>query len=91
MGDLEGTQLVAALQQLPPEQREVLVLQMVAGLTVAEVATVLGKTVGQVKALRHRGQASLARNLGLRSPDQPQEPPSPLDPDHLASQEKHQA
>jgi RNA polymerase sigma factor (sigma-70 family) len=90
MGDLEGTQLVAALQQLPPEQREVLVLQMVAGLTVAEVATVLGKTVGEVKALRHRGQASLARDLGLRSPDQPQEPPSPLDPDHLASQEKHQ-
>jgi RNA polymerase sigma factor (sigma-70 family) len=89
-GDREGTQLVAALQQLPPEQREVLVLQMVAGLTLPEVATALGKTVGAVKALRHRGQASLARVLGLQSLDQSQERPSPFDPDYLASHEKYQ-
>ena len=85
---LEGTQLLAALQQLPPEHREVLMLQMVAGLTVAEVATVLGMTVGQVKALRHRGQASLARVLGLRSLDQLQERPWSLEPHHLANQEE---
>ena len=89
-GHPEGTQLVAALQQLSPEQREVLMLQLVAGLTVPEVATVLGMTVGEVKALRHRGLAGLARVLGLRSFDQPQERPSSLDPEHLASQEKDQ-
>jgi RNA polymerase sigma factor (sigma-70 family) len=89
-GHPEGTQLVAALQQLSPDQREVLMLQLVAGLTAPEVATVLGMTVGQVKALRHRGQASLARVLGLQSLDQPQERPSLLDPEHLADQEEHQ-
>jgi len=52
------------------------------------VASVLGKTTGAVKALQHRGLASLARVLGLRSPDEtPQRPyPSP-DPDRLTSQE----
>jgi DNA-binding NarL/FixJ family response regulator len=89
-GHLEGTKLVAALQQLSPEQREVLMLQMVAGLTVPEVATALGKTVGEVKALHHRALAGLARVLGSRNPEQPQERPSSLDPDHLARQEKHQ-
>jgi RNA polymerase sigma-70 factor, ECF subfamily len=83
-GHLKGTQLAAALQQLSPEQREVLMLHMVAGLTVPEVATALGKTVGEVKALRHRGLVSLTRGLGLGSSDQSQERPSPLDPDYLS-------
>jgi RNA polymerase sigma factor (sigma-70 family) len=89
-GHPEGTQLVAALRQLSPDQREVLMLQLVAGLTAPEVATVLGKTVGQVKVLRHRGLARLAQVLGLGSREEPQERLSSLDPDHLASQEKHQ-
>jgi DNA-directed RNA polymerase specialized sigma24 family protein len=59
-------------------------LHMVAGLTVPEVATALGKTVGEVKALRHRGLVSLTRGLGLGSSDQSQERPSPLDPDYLS-------
>jgi DNA-directed RNA polymerase specialized sigma24 family protein len=80
---------VAALRQLSSGQREVLMLQLVAGLTAPEVATALGMTVGKVKALRHRGQANLARVLGLRSLDQLQERPSSLDPDHLANQNEH--
>jgi hypothetical protein len=32
------------------------------------VAAILGKTTGAVKALQHRGLASPARVLGLRSP-----------------------
>jgi RNA polymerase sigma factor (sigma-70 family) len=67
MGHLDDAQVVAALQQLSPDQREVLLLSMVAGLTVPEVATALGKTVGVVKALRHRGLAALAGILDLRS------------------------
>jgi RNA polymerase sigma factor (sigma-70 family) len=64
MGHLEDTQVVEALQQLSPDQREVLLLSMVSGLTAPEVAAALGKTVGEVKALRHRGLAAL-RGLGL--------------------------
>jgi|Tabmets5t2r1_1033131.scaffolds.fasta_scaffold00572_5 RNA polymerase sigma factor (sigma-70 family) len=90
MGHLDDAQVVAALQQLSPDQREVLLLSMFAGLTVPEVATALGKTVGEVKALRHRGLAGLARVLGRRSSGQPPEPPSSPDPDDLASQENHQ-
>jgi DNA-directed RNA polymerase specialized sigma24 family protein len=90
MGRLEDPQVVKALQQLPPNQREVLLLSMVAGLTAPEVAAIVGKTIGQVKALRQRGLASLAEVLGRQSSEQPQEHPSPLDPGHLASQEEHQ-
>jgi hypothetical protein len=43
----------------------VLLLRLAAGLTVGEVAATLGKTTGAVKALQHRGLASLARKLGL--------------------------
>jgi DNA-directed RNA polymerase specialized sigma24 family protein len=67
MGHLEDAQVMAALQRLSAEQREVVLLRMVAGLTVPEVATALGKSVGAVKALQHRGLNSLARVLGLRS------------------------
>jgi DNA-directed RNA polymerase specialized sigma24 family protein len=62
---------------------------MVAGLTAAEVAAAPGKTVGAVKALRHRGLASLARVLGRTELGQPQERLSSLGPDSLASQEEH--
>ena len=82
---------MAALQQLSAEQREVLMLQLVAGLTVPEVATALGKTTNAVKALQHRGLASLARVWGLRSLRETQERPYPSpDPDHLTTQEKRQ-
>jgi RNA polymerase sigma factor (sigma-70 family) len=73
---LEDSQVAAALQQLSPDQREVLLLSMVAGLTAPEVATALGKTVNTVKALRHRGLARLTRVLGLRSLHETQEHPS---------------
>ena len=49
-----------------PDQREVLLLRMAGGLTAPEVAAILGKTTGAVKALQHRGLASLARVLGLQ-------------------------
>jgi RNA polymerase sigma factor (sigma-70 family) len=67
MGHVDNTQLAAALKQLSPDQREVLLLSMVVGLTAPEVATALGKTVGEVKALRHRAFAALVGVLDLRS------------------------
>jgi Sigma-70, region 4 len=84
--------MIAAIQQLPPDQREVL-LRMAAGLTAPEVAAEIHKTTGAVKALQHRGLASLAVVLGLRGSDldnaaarlrawlqRPQQPPHHADP-----------
>jgi RNA polymerase sigma-70 factor (ECF subfamily) len=88
---LEGTRVLTAMRELSPDQREVLLLRMTAGLTAPEVAATLGKTTGAVKALQHRGLVSLARILGLRSPEQPQEHPyPPPDPDRLTSQEEEE-
>ena len=89
MEQMEGRRVMAALQRLAPDQREVL-LHMAAGLTAPEVAEILGKTTGAVKALKHRGLASLARVLGLQSPDQTPDHPYPSPDPDLASQEKHQ-
>jgi RNA polymerase sigma-70 factor, ECF subfamily len=85
---LESSRVLAALRQLSPDQREVLLLRMAAGLTAPEVADALHKTTGAVKALQHRGLASLARVLGLHSPHEasPSPYPSP-DPGRLTSQE----
>jgi RNA polymerase sigma-70 factor, ECF subfamily len=63
---VEGGRVLAALERLSSDQREVLLLRMAAGLTAPEVARALGKTTGAVRALQHRGLASLARALGLR-------------------------
>ena len=57
-------ELRAALAQLSPDQREVLILRVVAGLTAQEIAETTGRTVGSVKALQHRGLDSLGRLLG---------------------------
>jgi RNA polymerase sigma-70 factor (ECF subfamily) len=62
---IEGDRVLAALRQLSPHQREVLLLRTAAGLTTAEVAAIVGKTTGAVKALQHRGVASLSRLLGV--------------------------
>ena len=55
--------LLAALRQLAPPTREVVVLHHLADLSVAEVAATLGVPVGTVKARLVRGRAMLARLL----------------------------
>jgi RNA polymerase sigma-70 factor, ECF subfamily len=88
---LEGTRVMAALRQLSEDQRQVLLLRMAAGLSAPEVAAALHKTTGAVKALQHRGLASLARVLGLRSPHDPPGAPYPsLDPARLSSTEEQE-
>lgn len=54
---------LALIGLLTDEQRDVLVLRVVADLTVDEVATVLGRSPGAVKALQRRGLTSLRRIL----------------------------
>lgn len=59
-----GTERVRRLcAQLPPDQRDVLLLRMAAGMTLEETATALGKSVGAVKALQHRAVEALRRNF----------------------------
>lgn len=55
--------LRAALARLPEDQREVLVLRHVAGLTPSEIAKRLGKTEGSIHGLHHRGRGALQAAL----------------------------
>ena len=62
--ELERRQsLKEALAGLPEEQRKVLVMRHVAGLSPAEIAQRLGKTESSVHGLHHRGRATLQATL----------------------------
>jgi RNA polymerase sigma-70 factor, ECF subfamily len=52
-----------ALQRLPQDQREVLVLRHVAGLSPGEIADRLGKTEASIHGLHHRGRGALRAAL----------------------------
>jgi RNA polymerase sigma-70 factor, ECF subfamily len=52
-----------ALERLPDEQREVLVLRHVAGLSPREIAERLGKSEASIHGLHHRGRAALRAAL----------------------------
>ncbi len=56
-----------ALALLTDEQQQVISLRFIAGYSTVEVAQALGKTEGAVKALQHRGLASLRRLLEIES------------------------
>lgn len=58
-----GQSLQQALAQLPGDQREVLVLRHVVGLSPTEIADVLGKTESSVHGLHHRGRHCLQSAL----------------------------
>jgi len=55
--------LRAALATLPAEQRTVVVLRHVVGLTPVEIATRMGRTESSVHGLHHRGRRSLQQEL----------------------------
>ncbi|MDQ3896697.1 MAG: sigma-70 family RNA polymerase sigma factor [Actinomycetota bacterium] len=48
---------------LAPDQRDVLLLRLLACLTVEEIAQALGKSPGAVKALQRRGLAAIRRQI----------------------------
>lgn len=58
-------QLRAALFELTPDQRQVIMLVFIEGWRKSEVAAALGKPVGAVKSLQHRAINALRRNLGI--------------------------
>ena len=63
LGNLGRQAVQALIDRCAPDQREVLLLRILGGLSLAEVAEVVGKTVGAVKALQHRGIAAVAREM----------------------------
>lgn len=71
VGDVEvdafatfGDQRIRSLLELlSPDQRDVLLLRIVADLSLEDTAAALGKSRGAVKSLQHRALATLRRHL----------------------------
>lgn len=62
--------LVAALQQLPAEQRRAIVLHHLCDMPVAEIAAETGTPVGTIKARLARGRTALAALLSDQLPEE---------------------
>jgi len=62
-GILTGAQVEWLLAPLTDDQRDVLLLRVIAGLSVHEAAGVMGKSEGAVRVLQHRAVAALRRRI----------------------------
>jgi RNA polymerase sigma-70 factor (ECF subfamily) len=51
------------LDRLTPDQRDVLLLRILGGLTIAEIAAIVGRREGAVKMLQARGLATVKREI----------------------------
>lgn len=60
---LDGQAALAAIDQLTPDQRQVLLLRVLADLSISEISRTVGKPETAVKALLHRATATLKRRL----------------------------
>ena len=60
---LRTTELLSAFEELTEDQRAVLALRIIGGLTVSETARVLERREGAVKALQRRGLHTLRRTM----------------------------
>lgn len=54
---------VALISELPPDQAEAVMLRIVAGMDVARVASIMGRTPGSIRVLCHRGLRRLEQRL----------------------------
>ncbi len=61
--NLDVKQVFQALGQLTQSQQEVIELRFIGGLSVAEVAKVLGKSEGAVRVMQHSALAALRKRL----------------------------
>ena len=62
---LDIAQILQATKQLTESQREVISLRFTSELSIVEVARIMGKSVGAVKALQHSAIAALRRELSV--------------------------
>ena len=67
LASLAHERVHALLSLLTPDQRDVLVLRIVADLSVADTATILGKRPEAVKALQHRALGALRRSISSQT------------------------
>jgi len=63
MDSLGQAGMLALIERLSSEQRQVLTLKFLFGFANAEVAGILGKSEGAVKSLQHRALASLQKHV----------------------------
>jgi RNA polymerase sigma factor (sigma-70 family) len=62
VADRLGSEQVRALcQRLSADQRDVLLMRLLSRLTIDEIAAVMGRTPGSVKALQRRGLLAISR------------------------------
>jgi RNA polymerase sigma-70 factor, ECF subfamily len=67
---LRGDAAVALVRScLPRDQAEVILLRVLGGLTVDEVAAIVDKRPGNVRVLQHRGLRRLAEKLSHEAPE----------------------
>jgi RNA polymerase sigma-70 factor (ECF subfamily) len=66
MENLSTADAMSLIASLPRDQAEVVALRVVAGLDVAAVAELLGRTPGSVRTTAHRGLRRLAVTLSQR-------------------------
>jgi RNA polymerase sigma-70 factor (ECF subfamily) len=59
--------MLELIEELSPEQQQVLTLKFVFNFANAETATILGKTEGAIKSLQHRALVSLQKQLERRA------------------------
>src|SRR5213595_1090010 len=65
--------MLELIEELSPEQQQVLTLKFVFGFSNGEAATILGKTEGAVKSLQHRALVTLHKKLEQQREEEPSE------------------
>jgi RNA polymerase sigma-70 factor (ECF subfamily) len=65
----EQTALLAAMEELTDEQRDVVFLRFMEGLSIKDVAEVMGKTEGAIKALQFRSMQALSKIMQQKGGD----------------------
>jgi RNA polymerase sigma-70 factor (ECF subfamily) len=58
-------QLVLATKKLTPAQQEVILLRFAGELPIAQVAKIMGKSEGAIKALQHSAIVALRKTLAV--------------------------
>jgi RNA polymerase sigma factor (sigma-70 family) len=87
LASLEMERIVDSITGLPPEQRAVLVLRDIQGLSGAATAQALGLSRAAMKSRLHRGREAV--RLGLRAPKRAQpNTRAPTAPDHDEREEE---
>ena len=63
MDSMGHSPIVHLVERLNPEQREVILLRIVADLPLENVASIMGKSVGSIKQLQRRALISLKNHV----------------------------